>query len=247
MSECLLQFIGLASMDALTRSLILTSPPSDLPESFHLLLSGGVSEYFFGRSDHDAGDLGRGLAGSLHARLSRDVGLDRVIAPVAGIRATVIGVGQFSLQLTGDTVFVDGRLDPPLRAVPVHRVDVDWDDLSAPGVGRVISAALGSDHSDGPFALAFPTPKSHGYVAARRLARALAACLPAMYPSAGFVLSFEQNLARTVGAELARTSDVKFLCVDELQLPEMCYLDIGAAIGEATFLPVVVKDLVFAA
>src|SRR5207247_11395713 len=80
-----------------------------------ITLSGGVSEYASGRERAEHGDLGRELAAALLARRAT------LPAPLEiasdGIRATVIGASQFTVQVSGSTIGVRAPL--PLRNVPV--------------------------------------------------------------------------------------------------------------------------------
>src|SRR5215469_18160604 len=78
--------------------------------------SGGVSEYIYGGEIKSYGDLGLPLAGELRARLPIGLQLAR---PEARIRATVIGAAQYTVQVSGSTIFVSPLDTLPLRNVPV--------------------------------------------------------------------------------------------------------------------------------
>src|SRR5277367_2116047 len=78
--------------------------------------SGGVAEYIYGGEAKTYGDIGPQLAGELRARLKNGPQLAR---PDARIRATVIGASQYTMQVSGSTIFVSPLDTLPLRNVPV--------------------------------------------------------------------------------------------------------------------------------
>src|SRR3984957_13833310 len=79
--------------------------------------SGGVSEYIYGGEAKAFGDVGPQLAAEVRARLT-DWGL-QLTRPEARIRATVIGASQYTMQVSGSTIFVSPLETLPLRNVPV--------------------------------------------------------------------------------------------------------------------------------
>ncbi|MDP2267560.1 MAG: ethanolamine ammonia-lyase reactivating factor EutA, partial [Deltaproteobacteria bacterium] len=111
-------------LDRLGKLLQLTEilPRSVEPTAFSL--SGGVSEYIFGREDKDYGDIAPMLAGELRAQLAERANLP-VLDPGQGIRATVIGASQFTVQVSGKTIYLSDRTVLPVHNVPVVRVDLD--------------------------------------------------------------------------------------------------------------------------
>src|SRR5579862_2686160 len=79
--------------------------------------SGGVSEYIYGGEAKAFGDIGPQLAAALRTRL-KDWG-PQLVRPEARIRATVIGASQYTMQVSGSTIFVAPMETLPLRNVPV--------------------------------------------------------------------------------------------------------------------------------
>ncbi len=79
--------------------------------------SGGVSEYIYGGEAKSFGDIGPQLAAELRARLA--TGKLQLARPDARIRATVIGASQYTMQVSGSTIFVSPLDTLPLRNVPV--------------------------------------------------------------------------------------------------------------------------------
>ena len=145
------------------------------------------------------------------------------------IRATVIGAGCHSAQLSGSTVF-HRNIPFPLQNLPV---------LSAPaeGLADFLRQEIPKQETTPVIALP-PGPQDYTFLSA--LADLLAASLPDP-----ILLCMEQDMAKALGQLLALRlpSHRAILCIDRVRLTEGSYLDVGAPIGPA--LPVVVKTIVF--
>lgn len=246
MAEHLIRFLGLTPSNESSEGLWLTGKPAALPAEFHLGLAGGMSDYYFGHSTLVMGDLGQDLSDVLRARLTASERFEEVFDPGGGIRATVVGAGQFALQVSGETIFMNGGLLPPLRALPVRSVEVPWDDLSEAAVAKAIDTAARPGDQDTTCVLSFGRAPRAGYALARQLAAALAPALEAALPGGKAVLVFQQNIGRTVGEALARAgTDISYLCLDEITVGELDFMDIGRPTDGDGYLPVTVKTLAF--
>ena len=137
------------------------------------------------------------------------------------IRATVIGAGCHSVQLSGSTVFYQ-NVSFPMKNLPV--------------VADVAQLA----RLDGPGVLAMPgtAGASYGQV------RALAAELAEKWPEQPVLIAVEADMAKALGGALALGlgPDRPILCIDRVRLGQGDYLDVAAPVGPA--MPVVVKTLV---
>jgi ethanolamine utilization protein EutA len=62
------------------------------------------------------------------------------------------------------------------------------------------------------------------------------------------VFVFSHNIANTLGRELRRhlPAEAAFLCLDEIEVGNLDYLDVGLPPPGESYLPVIVKSLVFA-
>ena len=84
-----------------------------------MTFSGGVAEYLYKRETQKFGDLGFELAEALRHMLAHRRDLPPVWDPGQGIRATVIGAAQFSVQISGNTILIADRDKLPLQNLPV--------------------------------------------------------------------------------------------------------------------------------
>ena len=133
------------------------------------------------------------------------------------IRATVIGAGCHSAQLSGSTVFHRG-VEFPLKNIPV-REDFGGEETSV---------------------IAMEGLNSPGYAQVRAMAREIAAT----HRAGPVLVCLREDMAKALGQALAMElpENVPILCIDRVRLKPGDYLDVGAPVGPA--LPVVVKTLV---
>lgn len=135
------------------------------------------------------------------------------------IRATVIGAGAHSAQLSGSTVFYQ-NIGFPLKNLPVVEESSHLSRLDGPGVLAVREGAA-------------------DFGAVQRIAAEIAGAA-----SGPVYVAVEQDVAKALGVQLALRlgPGAQILCIDRVRLGEGDYLDVGAPVGPA--LPVVVKTLV---
>ena len=192
--------------------------------------SGGVAECIENnvpwREFGDLGPvLGRAIRGSRlcrgQYRISRDA-----------IRATVIGAGCHSAQLSGSTVFCQ-NVQLPLKNLPV--VFPEGDVPLGAAMKRVMEG-----QEEIPV-IALPGMEAPGYARVREMAEEIAGA-----GVAPILLCLEQDMAKALGQALAVLlgKNARILCIDRVKLSEGAYLDVGRPVGPA--LPVVVKTIVLA-
>lgn len=220
-------------------------PAGELPAVDGVLFSGGVSEYIYSREAAAFGDLGpylgRAIRGETEKRSLPILEADE------GIRATVIGASQYTVQLSGETIFVPEGLPLPVRNLRVFVAEVDWQAPVAKRTEAAVRRVLGERDKEvrgAPFVLAFSTPSFSGYGAVQDMARGIDAALQALAPDdRPAALVFGQNVGRVVGGMLSAKWHLP--CVDEVILSELDFIDIGAVVPGEGFVPVVIKSLAF--
>lgn len=145
------------------------------------------------------------------------------------IRATVIGAGCHSAQLSGSTVFYRD-VAFPLKNIPAVQIP----EPSPEAIRRALYK------QEGTAVIAMPGQPSPSY----RDIIALAETVIAATEGKPVFLCLEQDMAKALGQALAvrLPPNVPILCIDRVRVSEGSYLDVGAPIGPA--LPVVVKTLV---
>jgi ethanolamine utilization protein EutA len=209
-------------------SLQLVAPLQRAAAPAQITLSGGVSEYMAGRERADHDDLGRELAEALMARR------DKLPAPLElvpdGIRATVIGASQFTVQVSGSTIGIGAAL--PLRNVPVTPFGPD-----ASGIAGIDASA------SGPLALAISWRGEPEHARIRDLAVRVAAAT-ARRP---LVIAIDGDVAATLAHILRHELgfEGELITLDGLEVGDLDYIDIGVPQPPSGVVPVIVKSLVF--
>src|SRR5712692_8814883 len=119
LSQVIISMIQQKPATGLARELLLTTalPAGIKPDA--VTFSGGVSEYIFGRESAGFGDIAKPLADKIkHAFTSGQINLP-LLDPGQGIRATVIGASQFSVQISGKTIHISPGTELPYHNIPV--------------------------------------------------------------------------------------------------------------------------------
>jgi len=248
----LLDVIADRAPSALGQTFLLTDPLEwDGQRPTGLTFSGGVAEYIYGRETASFGDLGPDLAESLRCAAQQG----RLPAPpvplAEGIRATVLGASQFSVQLSGNTVHISDAAILPLRNLPVVYARLGTPNPNAADIARAVQNGfrrLDLIEGEHPAAIALPWRGEPHYVNLRALADGIAHAMQRSL-AAGFPLVIA--LDGDIGASLGGILDEEFhvtaplICIDGLQLVELDYVDVGELIQPANVVPVVVKSLAF--
>jgi ethanolamine utilization protein EutA len=238
----------------LAQALLVTPPmPRDVPPEA-IAFSGGVAEYVYGREDAEYGDLSPALAAEVRAALADGRIPLPLLEPAQRIRATVIGASQFSVQLSGNTIYLSDPARLPLHNLPVLFPPLDpGAPLRADDVAAAIRWALRRfDLEDGHSALAlgFRWSGDPLYARLHALAEGITQGLPhTIAHGRPIVLLVDGDVGKSLGHvlkdDLAVKSDV--ISIDGLQLKEFDYIDVGALLEPQNVVPVVIKSLLFAA
>jgi ethanolamine utilization protein EutA len=213
--------------------------------------SGGVSEYIYGRERGDYGDLGPLLAREIRARAK--VWGPRLDAPVAGIRATVIGASQYTIQVSGSTIYVSPLDTLPLRNVPVVApgLTLDGETIDADTVSAEIAAGLARlelGGGDRPVAVFVPWRGSATFDRLDAFCRGVAAGLaPVLAGGHPLVLAGDSDIGGLIGIHCREELELAngIVSIDGLELKEFDYIDIGEMLPQSGAVAVVIKSLVF--
>ncbi len=216
-----------------------------------VMFSGGVSEFIYNREKTTFGDLGPLIAQEIHRRMA-DLEM-LVMEPAARIRATVIGASQYTVQVSGNTVFISPEDAVPVRniAVVAPEFPLDADEFSKEAVRDATLTALRRlDLTSGrqPAAVAFHWEGSATFF------RLQAFC-------AGIVDGWKDILAKGHPLVLVNDGDIggivglhfqeelkiqnPVISIDGIALNDFDFIDIGTLIPSSGSVPVVIKSLIF--
>jgi ethanolamine utilization protein EutA len=217
----------------------------ELPAIDGILFSGGVSEYIYSREAKVFGDLGPYLGRAIRREAERR-GFN-ILEAGEGIRATVIGASQYTVQLSGETIFIPKSMNLPVRNLRVFVANVGWDAPVAANSETAVKKTLGARDPEvrgTPFVLAFSTPPFTGYGAVQDMARGIDRALETLpAEDRPVALVFVHNIGQVVGGMLSAKWNMP--CVDEVSLSELDFIDIGEVVESEGFVPVVIKSLAF--
>jgi len=239
-----------APLDPLARALLVTEPLPRKVAAVALTFSGGVAEYIFGQEVAEFGDIAKPLAQALARELGRRSSLP-LIDPGQRIRATVIGASQFTVQVSGKTIYLPDPYVLPVRNLPVVPIAIDPGKLAHERIGAEIRGGLEEIDLDNVpgVAIAFTW---HGDPEHSRLRAAGGAIVAALAPLQDRIellaLAIDGDIGKTLGRIMHRELDWpgKIVCLDGVELHELDYIDIGELIAPPGVVPVVIKSLLFA-
>jgi ethanolamine utilization protein EutA len=255
MSELIVACMNRVRPDALALRLLVTEPwPKQIShvKIDAVTFSGGVAEYLYGRETQKFGDLGFDLAHELRRALAHKCIAAAVWDPGQGIRATVIGAAQFSVQTSGNTIMISDRKILPLHNLPVLACPFDLSDEIDEDVvtAQVLQmlAFMEMEDGAGAIALAFSWKGDplHTRLAAladgicKALPKTLAAGLPLVLLIDGDI---GLSLGRIIHYETAPGANV--IAIDGVQLKQFDYVDVGAVIDATNVVIVIIKSLLF--
>jgi ethanolamine utilization protein EutA len=216
-----------------------------------VLFSGGVSEFIYGREPSSFGDLGPMLAEEIRERLPKT--RLRLLPPAAGIRATVVGASQHTVQVSGNTIFISSEDIVPVRNVPVARphLALEERELDPSVIAAGIRAALHRidlHPADQTVALAIEWRGSASFARLAAIARGiLDAEAPQLAAGQPLVLICDSDVGGLLGLHLQEEYGVPsgIVSIDSVELREFDYIDVGALLPSTGAAPVVIKSLVF--
>ncbi len=177
----------------------------------------------------------------------------RLIRADQTVRATVIGAGMQSTEISGATVHLDASL-LPIRNLPVLGLDITPQMLEQTGLlADALDAIMKSGASlfdrdqSPPFGLALSGMNDLTYTSLQHLADLLHASFIQHFPaSEAMVVICETDIAKALGQSLAKRCGQrpKVICIDQIRVEHGDYIDLGEPIS-GIMIPVVVKTLAF--
>ncbi len=253
MADALIAALTRSPAPANVEALWLTEPLDPVAGVAGVMFSGGVAEYVYGREANDFGDLGKRFGEALRQRIDAG-GLPYPLLPAGEcIRATAIGASEYSVQLSGNTVYISN----PGGLLPRKNLQVLQPDISLSGeidaarvtqaIGRHF-AAFDLVEGEAEVALAFRWSGAPSYARLAALARGIVEALPmTLLEGRPLYLVFDGDIAHSLGAllkeEWSVASDV--LVIDGVSLWDFDYVDLGRVRMPSYTVPVTIKSLVF--
>ena len=237
-------------LDTLGQSLALTEPLVRSVQPRFLSFSGGVAEYIFGREAADYGDIAPLLAAAIVQQLRTRVTIP-VVEPLERIRATVIGASQFTVQVSGKTIYLSRPGVLPVHNVPVVHLGVDLGGpIDAGAIAAGFAAAASNIDLDAAarYALAFAWRGEPDHPRLLAMAKAIMRfAAPSGHRTHALFLVIDGDIGASLGrilhTELRLDADI--VSIDGVTLRELDFVDVGEMLQPAGVVPVVIKSLLF--
>ena len=253
MADTLIAAIRQCLPPALAEKLALTEPIRKLGPIDGIMISGGVGEFVYGREARDFGDMGGLLGRALRQRIDAGALAWPLLPPGECIRATALGASEYSVQLSGRTIYVsDPRALLPRRNLQVLRPrfdcsgEIDPDRLAAAIRAEFRSFDLEEGESDVALAFRWAGLPSYARLSAfaSGLGKGLANTIASGRP---LYIVLDGDVAQMLGAILKEEMEVASpaLVIDGIVLHEFDFVDLGRIRMPSFTVPITIKSLVF--
>ncbi|MBD0380188.1 ethanolamine ammonia-lyase reactivating factor EutA [Paenibacillus sedimenti] len=239
------------------QELIVGDPLTSVPPIEEWMVSGGIGQLMeeAGPANLAAtsihGDIGPLLASMIKEAFSRYP--IKLVQPDQTGRATVIGAGMQSTEISGATVHLDASL-LPIRNLPVLKLQLTQAIVEDPiklsdAMTSIMQtgASLYEHDASPPFALALSGVANVTYASLQSIADILSESFTRYFPgSLILVVICENDIAKALGQSLEKrcVGRPKVISIDQIKVEYGDYIDLGKPIS-GVMIPVVVKTLAF--
>jgi len=233
---------------------LLVTPKLEFDAPVHaLMFSGGVSEFIYGYEKRNLGDLGVQLGKKIRARANQLGGGNVPLRPAeVRIRATVIGASQYTVQVSGNTIYLSHPEILPLRNLQVVTPQFEQkESITAGEIQKSVERALqrfDAQDVERAVALAVRWELGPSYPLIRTLAEGLTTAMKGHIDNGNpLVLVFDADIAKLMGNIVEREliPGAAIISIDGIDLKDFDFIDIGQELPDAKAVPVVIKSLMF--
>jgi ethanolamine utilization protein EutA len=254
MAEVVYELTCEKDMSKLSKLLLMTEPLRHDYKIDSIMISGGVADYVYNDRIYNEvkdvvvhGDIGP-MLGFMINKAFNSKGMS-LIKPTETIRATVIGAGAQTMDVSGSTILVEDSI-LPLKNVPValpftEEVSIDEFQIAL-NIKRDINNFFEGD-SLANIAFAFQGIQYFTFSDVQKIARGIIKGTEQLINlNMPIIIVIEQDAGKVLGQTIKFLNpNIKLICVDQIKVDEGDYIDIGKSIAGGTVVPVVIKTLVF--
>ncbi|GAU75895.1 ethanolamine ammonia-lyase reactivating factor EutA [Fusibacter sp. 3D3] len=215
-----------------------------------VFFSGGVADCMIETTKpwHTYGDIGFLLGESI--RIAFEKTKVKAVHADETIRATVIGAGTHTTDISGSTIHYDRAL-LPIQNIPIIRLtELEEKSDSKARVEAITSRVKWfiSQSDQSLMALSLRGHKSYGFDALQALAsdivKGMRAVIEAKLP---LIILVDQDLAKSLGLSIRGNLSPEYpvICIDSVSVDNGDYIDIGVPVADGQVVPVIIKTLLF--
>jgi ethanolamine utilization protein EutA len=249
LAESLFEVLNQKIESKIAKNLLMTNP-IDYPEEIdEFVFSGGVAEYIYNKTDQDYGDLGKYLGEEI-VKIVKAQNI-KLHEPTELIRATVIGAGQYTLQVSGVTTHISDPEILPIHNIPVLEPKLDNKNITEESVMKAILKSFNLfdvKEGDEIVALSFKGAIGGSYAGLTTFVRGVVKSIPnTIRLEKPIIMVFDRDIGNSVGNVMKRETEAKenIISVDEINVQEGDFIDVDQPKAGGQVVPVVVKSLVF--
>lgn len=241
--------IGLGTQSPFYQLLVTNHPLRKGGELPIVTFSGGVADCLNTTSTNlfKYGDIG--LLLGKYLRKSLIFSVKEVLESAETIRATVVGAGSHTAEISGSTIAYREQI-LPVKNIPILKLAQEDETLTATELGQRIQEKLNWHRIEETpqIALAIRGMNNPTFADIQRygqgIVEGLASLIAEQMP---IIVMVDEDMAKALGHALSAhlPKDYPFICLDSVKVENGDYVDIGLPVAEGAVLPVIVKTLVF--
>ena len=241
--------IGLGTQSPFYQLLVTNHPLRKGEELPIVTFSGGVADCLNTTSTNlfKYGDIG--LLLGKHLRKSLIFSEKEVLESAETIRATVVGAGSHTAEISGSTISYREQI-LPVKNIPILKLAQEDETLTVTELGQRIQEKLNWHRIEETpqIALAIRGMSNPTFADIQRygqgIVEGLASLVAEQIP---IIVMVNEDMAKALGHALSAhlPKDYPFICLDSVKVENGDYVDIGLPVAEGAVLPVIVKTLVF--
>lgn len=252
MVSLLEQSVGVKEKTSLF-DLIVTNKSISLNEKIECIsFSGGVADYIYHQGEVDDyfqyGDIGI-LLGEAIAKSDMCKKL-KVVKPLETIRATVVGAGSHTTEISGSTItYTTDHF--PIKNLPILKLSEEDEKGGSDALKKSIKEKLNWFKVENDLqrvAIAINGKKNPSFNEIQAYAKGFVEGMEELIKrELPIIIIVENDMAKVLGHALYSAFQLKkdVICIDGIKVENGDYIDIGKPIAEGKVLPVVIKTLVF--